>query len=401
MAELLIEEARARLVERAVKIEETEVISLWEAAGRVLAKDAAAVRNQPPFPRSPLDGYAVRSEDIQGACRERPAVLCVTDEVTAGHVSRKQVGAKEAVRIMTGAPIPDGADCVIRQEDTDYGEDHVAVYAEVKAWQNYCFAGEDYKEGTVLLAKGTELGAVEIGILASLGMESVCVYRRVRTALITTGDETVLPGEPLADGKIYDSNLYTIGTRLRIWDTELVCRERAEDEAKTVAHRIAEAAEHADIVITTGGVSVGKKDIMHEVLEILGCERLFWRIAVKPGMPTLCAVYRGKLLICLSGNPYGAAANLELLVRPALAKMSGRKSMDLKMVRAAAGNHFPKRSRVTRYVRAHYENGRVRFADGSNASGIMSTMCGCNCLAEIPAGTEEICEGDTIWAVLM
>lgn len=389
------------LLERAEKIEETEVVSLWEAAGRVLSGDVTAQRNQPPFPRSPLDGYAVRSEDIKGAARENPVFLNVIDEVTAGHVSRKKVGAGEAVRIMTGAPIPDGADCVVRQEDTNYGEVKVAVYAEVKAWKNYCFEGDDYQKGTVLLKKGTELQAVEIGLLASLGMEKAEVYRRPKVALITTGDETVMPGERLPEGKIYDSNLYTLGTRLLLWNTEIVFRERAMDEAQLVAEKLEKAAEEADILITTGGVSVGKKDIMHEVLTILGCEKIFWKIDVKPGMPTLCAVYKGKLLICLSGNPYGAAANLELLVRPVLAFMTGRKSLELKRRKAVVQNHFPKRSKMTRYVRAYYEDGCVRLTDGSNESGIMSTMCGCNCLVEIPAGNEGLNEGDTVWVILM
>lgn len=401
MAGLLMEEAREMLLGEAVQIKETETVSLWESTGRVLAQDVTAVRNQPPFPRSPLDGYAVRSADISGADREHPAVLQVIDEVTAGHVSGKTVTEKTAIRIMTGAPIPEGADCVIRQEDTDYGEEKVSIYVPVQAWKNYCFEGEDYKAGTVLLKKGTALGAVETGVLASLGRQEAEVYRRLRVALITTGDEIVLPGEPLPEGKIYDSNLYTLGARLRQWGMELVQGERVSDRAQEVAAKLREAAETADILITTGGVSVGKKDIMHEVLQLLECRKLFWRIEVKPGMPTLCAVYKGKLLICLSGNPYGAAVNLELLVRPVLAYISGRRDLELQRVKAELLNAFSKKSGVMRYVRAFYRDGQVRIADGSNASGIMSSMCGCNCLIEIPAGTEKVSEGDTVWVVLL
>lgn len=401
MAGLVIEEAREILLGETVKIEETEIVSLWECTGRVLAQDVTACRNQPPFPRSPLDGYAVRSKDIRGADREHPAVLQVIDEVTAGHVCRKVVTANTAVRIMTGAPIPDGADCVIRQEDTDYGEENVSIYVPVDAWKNYCFEGEDYEAGAVLLKKGTVLGAVETGILASLGMWQAEVYRRPKVALLTTGDEVVLPGESLPEGKIYDSNLYTLGARLRQWGMELVRKERVPDCAQEVAAKLTEAAETADLLITTGGVSVGKKDIMHEVLQLLGCRKLFWKIEVKPGMPTLCAVYQGKLLICLSGNPYGAAVNLELLARPVLARMAGRKDLELTKVKAELLNGFPKRSGVVRYVRAFYKEGQVRTSDGSNASGIMSTMCGCNCLIEIPAGTEKLSEGDTVWVILL
>lgn len=401
MEGLTLETAVDLLLQRAEKIEETERIPLWDAPGRILAEDVCAGHDQPPFPRSPLDGYAVRSEDIKEASKEHPVSLHVLCEVDAGHVSAYAVSSGTAVRIMTGAPIPDGADCIVGQEDTDYGEDTVNVYESVGAYENYCFQGEDYKAGTKLLDKNTKLGSVEIGVLASLGYEDVIVYRRPKAAVITTGDEIILPGEALKGGKIYDSNLYTLVTRLTSLGIEVTCRERAEDDVELVADRVKKAAGGADIIITTGGVSVGKKDIMHEVLKVLPCECLFWRIAIKPGMPTLCAQYKGKLLICLSGNPYGATVNLELLVRPLLAKMSGRKELKLQKVEAVSESEFPKKSIVTRYVRAYYADGYVKIPDGSNASGILSSMCGCNCLIELPAGTPNLKKGDKVCVILL
>lgn len=398
---LTLEQAAEILLGKVNRIEEQEEISLWNAAGRILAQDVTAQRDQPPFPRSPLDGYAVQSQDLQEAEKEHPAILTVIDEVTAGHVSGKLVSRGTAVRIMTGAPIPEGADCVVRQEDTDYGEETVRIYQKVGAYQNYCFMGEDYRAGTKLLAKDMVLGSVEIGTLASLGMETVQVYRRPCAAVITTGDETVLPGEQLTEGKIYDSNLYTLVTRLTSLGVEVTDRGKVEDDPTLAAARIEKAARRADIIITTGGVSVGKKDIMHEVLKLLACERLFWRVAVKPGMPTLCGLYQGKLLICLTGNPYGAAVNLELLVRPVLAKLSVQNSLALQRKRAVSESAFPKPSPVTRYVRARYEDGHVRKAEGSNDSGILSNMCGCNCLIEIPAGTQALKKGDQVWVVML
>lgn len=398
---LILEQAQNLLLERVNMIKDAEEITLWNAGGRVLAKDIYAEHDQPPFPRSPLDGYAVRSADISTASKDQPVRLRVLEEVDAGHVGSKCVEPGTAVRIMTGAPIPDGADCIVGQEDTDYGEETVEVYEPIGSYENYCYAGEDYKAGTKILGEGLLLGAVEVGILASLGLESVSVYRSPKAAVITTGDEIILPGEELAGGKIYDSNLYTLVTRLRMWEMEVTAKERVGDDAAFAAERIREAAGNADLVITTGGVSVGKKDIMHEVVKLLGCETIFWKIAVKPGMPTLCAQYRGKLLICLSGNPYGAAVNLELLVRPLLCKMSGRPDLKIRRVRAVTESTFPKMSRVTRYVRGYYENGKVRIPDGSNASGILSTMCGCNCLIEIPAGTSRLERGDTADIILL
>ena len=401
MERLTLQRASEILLENVEKIEEYEEIPLWDATGRILAEDVYALRNQPPFSRSPLDGYAVRSEDLKGASREHPVILTVIDEVDAGHITEKRVGQKMAVRIMTGAPIPNGADCVVGQEDTDYGEEMVAVYEEIGAYQNYCFEGEDYKTGARLLAKNMSLGFIEAGVLASLGREKIKVFRRPKVAVLTTGDELRLPGETLLPGKIYDSNLYTIVTRLRSLGMEIAYYGRAEDDAGVVAERVREAARDADLIITTGGVSVGKKDIMHEVLTLLDCERLFWGIAIKPGMPTLCAKYQGKLLICLSGNPYGAAVNLELLIRPVLAEMSGRYDLRIKRVNAVTESEFPKPSRVTRYVRARYADGRVWISEGSNDSGILSSMCGCNCLVEIPAGTRFLRKGEMVEIVML
>ena len=401
MSALLLEQAQSLLLERVKEIKETERINLWNAVNRVLAEDIFAGHDQPPFPRSPLDGYAVQSRNTAGASKEKPVKLTVIDEVDAGYVSKKCVMEGTAIRIMTGAPIPEGADCIIGQEDTDYGEDVVEIYEEIEAYQNYCYAGEDYKEGARLLKKDTLLGPVEVGILASLGKEQVQVYRRPRVSVLTTGDELILPGDELTAGKIYDSNLYTLVTRLQFLGADVIGRGRSDDDPEKAAEWIKKAGKEADMIVTTGGVSVGKKDIMHEVLKCLDCESIFWRIAIKPGMPTLCAKYKETLLICLSGNPFGATVNLELLVRPLLAKLSGRKDLGLKRVRAAAESDFPKRSGVTRYVRAYYEDGGVRIPEGSNASGILSSMCGCNCLIEIPAGTRKLEKGEEVWVILL
>ncbi len=401
MGELTLKQAQELLLAKTETVRDTEEIQLWEGGGRTLAEDIFAGQDQPPFARSPLDGYAVRSGDIAGASKERPARLSVIDEVDAGQVSGMRVEKGTAIRIMTGAPVPEGADCIVRQEDTDYGEEKVEVYREVGAYENYCFAGEDYRAGTQVLEKGTKLGAIELGTLASLGREKVRVFRRVRAAVLTTGDELVLPGEERKPGKIYDANLYTMATRLTALGAEVIRKGRTGDKPEEAAAWIREAGEKADIIVTTGGVSVGKKDIMHEVLKLLDCERIFWKIAIKPGMPTLCAQYGGKLLICLSGNPFGAAVNLELLVRPVLAKMAGRKAPELLRLSAVSESEFPKRSGVTRYVRAFYEEGKVRIPEGSNASGILSSMCGCNCLIEIPAGTAALKKGDRVWIVLL
>ena len=374
----------------------TEEVSLLTAFGRILAEDVCAPHSQPPFPRSPLDGYAFRAVDSTGATKEAPVRLTVVGEVFAGGVCAKTVKEGEAVRIMTGAPIPDGADCVIRQEDTNYGEDIVEVYTALKPYANYCFVGEDYKEGDCLLTKGTNLTSVEIGILASLGKETALVYKTPEVHLITTGDELIMPGEALRPGKIYDSNLYTIGVRLQELGIPVTMHTHVMDEPQAVAQAIREASKTAQVVITTGGVSVGKKDIMHEVLSILEAKKIFWKMDLKPGTPTLCGKYEDTLLIGLSGNPFGAITNLEIFVRPVLAYLGNMPSLEPVVKQAVLEDDFGKPSKVRRFVRAIYEDGVVSLPKGSHSSGVLSSMRGCNCLIDIPGDSDAVHKGDKV-----
>ncbi|MCQ2507367.1 MAG: molybdopterin molybdotransferase MoeA [Dorea sp.] len=398
---LTLQEATESLLASINIMKETERVSLWDAAKRVLAEDIKATKDQPPFHRSPLDGYALRSADIQGASKEHPVTLKVIDEVVAGYMSHTLVTEGKAIRIMTGAPIPEGADCILGQEDTNYGENLVEVYASLRPYQNYCFQGEDYKAGKLLLPKGNVLGPVEVGVIAGTGKTDVLVYRKVRAAVFTTGDEIRLPGEELAEGKIYDNNLHTITTQLHMWDVDIVKRERVDDSPAIMAEKLKSVLEDVDLIITSGGVSVGKKDIMHESLNLIGAKKIFWRILIKPGMPTLCATCQGKPIICLSGNPYGAAVNVSLLGRPVIEKLGGRRDLRIERRKAVIQNSYPKKSGVTRYIRAYHEDGKVWIADGSNDSGILSNMCGCNCLIEVPAKTMSVENGSEVTIVML
>ena len=283
MENITLEQAVSLILEHAVVIGDTEELPLLELSGRVLAADMLAPMDNPPFDRSPVDGYACRAEDLKSATKEQPVRLDVLEEVDAGQYSHKTVCQGQAVRIMTGAAIPAGCDCCIRQESTDYGETVVQVYAGVPAWTNYCYKGEDFKKGTLLIKKGTRLSYTEAGIIASMGYAKAPVYRSPRVALLTTGDEVTPPGQPLLEGKIYNSNQTMLAVRMRELGIQPFIIDSIEDDPEKMAAALREASDKADIIITTGGVSVGKKDIMHEALPRTGAERVFWRILLKPG----------------------------------------------------------------------------------------------------------------------
>ena len=368
-------------------INETEEVELNKAGGRILAQDMVAEFNNPPFDRSPVDGYACKAEDLAGASSEHPVKLKVMEEIDAGQYSERVVESGQAVRIMTGAAIPKGCDCCIFQEDTDYGEETVEIYREVKQWDNYCFAGEDFKKGTTLLKKGNHIGYVEAAVLAGMGAAKVPVYRRPKVVLLTTGDEVVEPGNPLPAGKIYNSNMTMLSARMMELGIEPFYMEAVKDNPQVMAEKIKEIAEQADMIITTGGVSVGKKDIMHESVRLIDAERIFWRVNMKPGMPTLFSVYEnasgGKVpVISLSGNPFGVAVTIELLIRPALEKMMQNSAIGLKEVTGVMANDFVKGIKGRRFIRAYWENGRFHLPNGLHSNGVLSSMAGCNCLID-------------------
>ena len=387
MEGISIEQEMEQILQYTPVINETEEVELNKAGGRILAQDMVAEFNNPPFDRSPVDGYACKAEDLAGASSEHPVKLKVMEEIDAGQYSERVVESGQAVRIMTGAAIPKGCDCCIFQEDTDYGEETVEIYREVKQWDNYCFAGEDFKKGTTLLKKGTHIGYVEAAVLAGMGAAKVPVYRRPKVVLLTTGDEVVEPGNPLPAGKIYNSNMTMLSARMMELGIEPFYMEAVKDNPQVMAEKIKEIAEQADMIITTGGVSVGKKDIMHESIRLIDAERIFWRVNMKPGMPTLFSVYKnasgGKVpVISLSGNPFGVAVTIELLIRPALEKMMQNPAIGLKEVTGVMADDFVKGIKGRRFIRAYWENGRFHLPNGLHSNGVLSSMAGCNCLID-------------------
>lgn len=394
------DQALSILLSRIKTSTQTETLPLEDSLGRIMAEDFYAPFDQPPFPRSPLDGYALRSEDIAGASPDAPVKLEVIDEVMAGHFTDAVVTPGTAVRIMTGAPVPDGADCVIGQEDTDYGEEQVSVYYSLSAHQNVCPQGEDFSRGDLLLEKGTVISPSSMGVLASGGAAMVKVAARPRVLLLSTGDELLLPGDAMRKGGIYDSNLFLLRSELESWGAGIALACQVNDEPEKAAELCREYAGKVDLIVSTGGVSVGKKDIMHDVFRMLDIERLFWRVAVKPGMPVMAGMLQGTPVLALSGNPFGSFVTSQLFIPPVLSRLSGDPRLVLEWHEAVLQNEYRKKSPVRRFLRSKFEDGKVTIVDKVNGNGTLSSLCRCNCLIDIPGGSEGLSPGDKV-SVLM
>ena len=373
----------------------TERKTLEDCLGLVLSEDVYALLDMPPFSRSAQDGYALCSKDSIGATGENPVKLKVTGKIYAGDHLDVQVRPGEAVRIMTGAMVPAGADCVLRQEDTDEGEDVVQIYKEVEPGCSICFKGEEYKKGHTLLHEGTKIDAAALAVASGNGIMELPVYRRVKAAVVSSGSEVVEPGTPLTPGKIYNTNTVYMKARLHQLGAQVMMSRTVGDELEIMEEALKEAANQAELVITTGGVSVGQKDLTEEALLSIGAEILFHGIAIKPGMPTLAAEKDGVLFIGLSGNPFSAAIPFEMLTRMVLSEKMSDPSLKLRRETLTAVTGFSKDSRKRRFLRGKAEGKEVWLPD-QQANGQMRSMVGCNCLIEIPAGSGPVKAGDKV-----
>ena len=396
---ITVEEAIRLITENALPLS-TETVKVEDCVRRVLSEDIHALISQPPFPRSPLDGYAVRSADIAGASRDNPVKLKVIGKFYAGDNNTAVIGEGECTRIMTGSMLPEGADCVIKQELSDYGEDTVTLYGSQKAWDNYVFAGEYFKTGDVILEKGTVLDAAALAVAAESGYTELPVYKKLRAAIICTGDELCEPGKSLAPGKIYNSSINYLRARLAEFRCECVSAEYVGDDADNICAAIEKAAKNADLVFTTGGVSVGQHDLIPAAMEKLGAKVIYHGVAMKPGMPTMYSELNGTAVLSLSGNPFAAAVAFELIAKPFIRVKSQSSDLDVIRNRAVLETPFGKKSPGRRFIRAKYKGGKLYFPEG-HSNGQMSSMVGCNCLADIPGGTGTLSVGDEIEVIML
>ena len=382
--------ARDLLLAKAVQAG-TETVSLDLCAGRILGSDLNAGEDVPPFDRSAYDGYAFRAEDTAGASRENPVTLSITETIPAGRIGQKPVGPGLAAHLMTGARIPDGADCVINFERTAFTETEVTLFSPMKPGDNIVRRGEDVRRGTLLAPRGTEIDAGLAGSLAAQGVSRPEVFRRPVIGLISTGDEVVEPEEAQPEGGLRNANRAAFTALLLRDGCEVrylgLCRDREEEIAEKIRQGLAEC----DALNLTGGVSVGDRDVTPAAMERCGAEMLVRGVEMKPGMACAYGVAEGKLILGLSGNPASSLTNRCACCLPALRKMAGRKNPLPGQLTAVMEQGFPKRSPGTRFLRGRLEiaeDGTVRFlSSAAQGNAVLSSAVGCDTFLLIPAGS--------------
>lgn len=373
-----------------------EEVDLINGINKTLAEDIYSKINNPPFDKSAMDGYAIISDDTLN----RKAKLKVIDTVYAGESSDHKVTNNTAIKIMTGAPIPKGANAVIKQEDVDIYDEFIEVNKTIKFNQNICFEGEDIRKGSILVNKHKKLNYADIGIIASSGINKIKVYKKPKIAFISTGDEVLDINESLTEGKIYNSNKYSILSRIYELGYEVVGVNHAKDSKENIENIIKKFSKEVDLIITTGGVSVGEKDLLKDTMDDIGAEKLFWKVTIKPGSAVLCSKFNDAIIISLSGNPTASLTTFELLARTTLEKLSGKEKIEIKREKAILLGDFNKKSPQRRFIRGKivYNGGRqyVVMTQVKSGNGILSSTIDSNCLIEVEKGNEGIKEGTLV-----
>ncbi len=415
-----VEEALEKILGE-VSVLEAAPVPILESLGQVLAEDIVADINVPPLDNSAMDGYACRAADTAGASEKNPVTLRVIDTVMAGAISKQEVTAGTAIRIMTGAPVPRGADCVVQFENTDEIERRAAQAAKPPATVgvleaarpglNVRRAGEDLAKGAVALRRGTVIRPAEIGIMASLGHSGVRAVRRPVVAIISTGNELTPINDPLPEGKIHDSNAYAVAAQVKRCGAVPQMLGIARDDESEVTAKI-KLAKDADLLLTTGGVSMGDYDVVKDILARDG-DMVFWKVRVKPGKPLAFGKLKsvsddGRTRIIphlgLPGNAVSCMVSFELFARPAILKMMGKPHLARPSVMAVLEDDVTNDGGRRLYDRAIIERRNGRYyarLTGSQSSGILTSMSLANGLVLIPEDRKEVRKGETVRAIML
>lgn len=373
-------------------------VDLLQARDKILAKDIIASTPVPNFPKSGMDGYAVSSADIIDASPNNPISLRVIGEICAGDVLNISYKSKTAVRVMTGGFVPDGYDCVIKQEDTDFeilnkqfdletktSGYEVQIFKEMHTFDNYCQIGEDIQKGTKMIERYKRLTSYDIGLLASLGFDKVPVYRPMRIGIISTGNELTSLGEPLQANQIYNSSAYAIAAQIQTVGFDVAFMHICRDEIDLLKTYIETRMPEIDLLITTGAVSVGKRDIIPDTMQALGAECIFQRVRMKPGTPIIASTYDNKIILSLSGNPFAAMINFNMFFWPIAVKFMHNTSYYLKTKQALIYQGELKSSNMRRFVRAYVDDDGVHLYTKKHSSSVISNLVHSNCFIEQPA----------------
>jgi len=387
-----LEEAIGILNNRVNNLEKEKVL-LLDGLNRIIAQDIYSKIDNPPFHKSAMDGYALIAGDLQK--------LKVIGKVYAGEVYSGTVTEGTAVKIMTGAPIPKGADAVIKQEDVTIDNDYIVLKRPVKKSENICKKGEDIAKGSLLIKKGKKLNYADIGILASSGIRKIKVYKKPVVAFMSTGDEVIDIDYDLNEGKIYNSNKYTILSRIEELGYKVKDIKHIKDDFDKIGKYIEKVSKEVDLIITTGGASVGEKDLLKEAIDVARGEKLFWKINnIKPGSSVLCSKVNKSIVIGLSGNPTAALTTFELLAKTTLEKLSGVKEIKLNREKAILTQDMKKRSPKRRFLRGRVEvidcKQYVSITQIKSGNGILSSALNSNCIIEIEADSNEKHKGDLV-----
>lgn len=375
---------------------EVEQVHILNSINKVVAENIYATINNPPFDKSAMDGYAINVSNEQN----KGDIFKVVGEVFAGTSFEKHLNNGESIKIMTGAPIPKGANAVIKKEDVIYKDGYITLLKDIYENENVCFEGEDIKKGGVLVKSGKKICYSDIGILASSGISNVPVYKKAKVAFLTTGDEVVDIDEDLRASKIYNSNKYSIIARLLELGYSCEFIEHSNDDYEKIGQMIKSLSDKVDLIITTGGVSVGDKDLLKNAINHINGESLFWKVKIKPGSAMLFSKYKDTHIISLSGNPTAALTTFELLVKPALEKYAGDDNIKIERESAILLNNFNKKSIKRRFLRGKAfikdEKQYVDITQTKSGNGILSSTLESNCLIEIKESTDKLEAGEIV-----
>jgi molybdopterin molybdotransferase len=397
---LPVDEVERIIGERVTPVAEVETVPLQAADGRVVARDVVAPIDLPPFDNSAVDGYAVRHADLHAKDETR---LAVVERVTAGRAAAHALGPGAAVRIFTGAPMPAGADTVFMQEDVRRDGDAVIVPAGLKSGANRRLAGEDVRAGSIVLPAGRRLAPQHVALAAAIGLTTLEVFRRVRVAVFSTGDEIVEPGKPRPDAALFDANRYLLTRLIERLGATATDLGILPDDPERLARAIAAAAAKHDLVVTSGGVSTGEADHVRHAVEMVG-RLVFWRVAIKPGRPVAMGVIPGAgasaAFVGLPGNPAAVYVTFARVVRPLLLQLAGAEAPPLVALPVRAAFAYRKKAGRREYVRVKL----ARAADGAveaikhaqEGAGIITSLTETDGLVELLEGTTAVTPGATV-----